>query len=143
MSFSIDAHITIAGGIMIWPFSRGTGYTITFNGGLLIEKKGRLQIEPYSTNIVVYVRIGSRSCACIQPLLLLLHNWPTSVYLRCLTLPATPSPLLPTAYPPHPSRVAQIRRSDSQGRVYAAVPHDRHGRTTNQFRSAGRARYLP
>ena len=54
MSFSIDAHITIAGGIMIWPFSRGPGLSITFNGGLLIEKKGRLQIEPYSTNIVVY-----------------------------------------------------------------------------------------
>jgi len=54
MSFSIDSHITIAGGIMIWPLSRGPGSTITFNGGLEIRLKGRLQIEPYSTNIVVY-----------------------------------------------------------------------------------------
>lgn len=54
MSFSIDAHITISGGYMIWPFSRGTGLTITFNGGLLIEGDGTLEIQPYSTNIIVY-----------------------------------------------------------------------------------------
>ncbi len=54
MSFSIDAHITIAGGLMIWPLSRGPGSTITFNGGLEIRANGRLQIEPYSTRIIVY-----------------------------------------------------------------------------------------
>jgi hypothetical protein len=54
MSFSIDAHITIAGGVLIWPFSRGTGQTITFRGGLTISNEGKLQIEPYSTNIIVY-----------------------------------------------------------------------------------------
>lgn len=54
MSFSIDSHITIAGGMMVWPLSRGPGSTITFNGGLEIRLKGRLQIEPYSTNVVVY-----------------------------------------------------------------------------------------
>jgi hypothetical protein len=54
MSFSIDAHITISGGYMIWPLSRGVGSTITFNGGLLIEGDGTLEIQPYSTNIIVY-----------------------------------------------------------------------------------------
>jgi hypothetical protein len=66
MSFSIDSHITIAGGMMVWPFSRGPGATITFNGGLEIRLKGRLQIEPYSTVIVVYGEVLFRDEATLQ-----------------------------------------------------------------------------
>ncbi|KAJ1415652.1 hypothetical protein B484DRAFT_401409 [Ochromonadaceae sp. CCMP2298] len=43
LSFSIDAHITINGGSMVWPESNGPEQTITFNGGLLIENTGELQ----------------------------------------------------------------------------------------------------
>lgn len=66
MSFSIDAHITISGGVMIWPESRGTGSTITFNGGLLIEGDGKLQIEPYSTSIIVYGEVIFKDDCLLQ-----------------------------------------------------------------------------
>jgi hypothetical protein len=37
LAFSINAHITISGGSLIWPLSRGIKQTITFYGGLLIN----------------------------------------------------------------------------------------------------------
>jgi hypothetical protein len=37
LAFSINAHITISGGSLIWPLSRGPKQTITFYGGLLIN----------------------------------------------------------------------------------------------------------
>jgi hypothetical protein len=49
----IDLAITISGGALIWPTSNGEGLSITFNGGLLINKKGRLQVQPFSTSIIV------------------------------------------------------------------------------------------
>lgn len=54
LGLSIDAHITIREGTMIWPRKNDPGITIKFNGGLLIEKVGVLKIEPLSTTIVVY-----------------------------------------------------------------------------------------
>jgi hypothetical protein len=48
---SIDAHITISGGYMIWPLNRGIGHTISFNGGLTIDNTGVLQVQPFSTSI--------------------------------------------------------------------------------------------
>ena len=53
LSRQIDSHITIAGGAMIWPKSNPAGDTIRFNGGLLIKNTGSLQVEPFSTKIVV------------------------------------------------------------------------------------------
>jgi hypothetical protein len=53
LSFSINTHITITGAIMRWPLSRGTGYSLRFFGGLLIEKEGVLLIEAQETTIVV------------------------------------------------------------------------------------------
>jgi hypothetical protein len=53
LSFSINAHITISGGIMRWPLSRGDGLAIRFYGGLLIEQSGMLLIEPWETTIIV------------------------------------------------------------------------------------------
>mmetsp|Transcript_32731 Transcript_32731/g.47252 ORF Transcript_32731/g.47252 Transcript_32731/m.47252 type:complete len:417 (+) Transcript_32731:3-1253(+) len=53
MSFSIDAHITIAGGALLWPFSRGPEKSITFSGGLLLKQTGQLIVEPYSTQITI------------------------------------------------------------------------------------------
>lgn len=53
LSFSINAHITIAGGTMRWPASRGDASTLQFKGGLLIEAQGMLLVEPWETSIVV------------------------------------------------------------------------------------------
>lgn len=66
MSFSIDAHITISGGYMIWPVTRGPSQTITFKGGLLIEGDGTLEIQPYSTNIIVYGEVIFRDQCLLQ-----------------------------------------------------------------------------
>lgn len=53
LCFSINAHITIAGGIMRWPLSRGDKKTLRFYGGLLISSEGQLLVEPWETSIVV------------------------------------------------------------------------------------------
>jgi hypothetical protein len=53
LCFSIDAHITISGGQMIWPQSRGAKSTLRFFGGLLIEGTGQLLVEPLETSIIV------------------------------------------------------------------------------------------
>lgn len=66
LSFSVDAHITISGGAMIWPASRGEGLAITFNGGLLIENTGQLQVEPFSTTILVHQTVQLEDQATIQ-----------------------------------------------------------------------------
>ena len=50
---SIQAHITIEGGTLLWPLENGIGATIRFLGGLLIKNTGSLQLQPWSTNIVV------------------------------------------------------------------------------------------
>jgi hypothetical protein len=53
LSFSINAHITIEGGVMRWPESRGDGQTLKFFGGLVISGDGQLLVEPWSTTIIV------------------------------------------------------------------------------------------
>jgi hypothetical protein len=53
LSFSINAHITIEGGVMRWPESRGDGQTLKFFGGLVISGDGQLLVEPWSTSIIV------------------------------------------------------------------------------------------
>jgi hypothetical protein len=53
LSFSINAHITIEGGVMRWPQSRGDGQTLKFYGGLVISGDGQLLVEPWSTTIIV------------------------------------------------------------------------------------------
>lgn len=53
LSFSINAHITIKGGIMRWPQARGDGQTLQFYGGLVISGDGQLLVEPWSTTIIV------------------------------------------------------------------------------------------
>lgn len=70
LSFIIDAHITISGGTLTWPVSRGTGQTITFRGGLLIEKSGKLVVEPQSTTILVKQEVYFKDSSFLQfPLL--------------------------------------------------------------------------
>ena len=54
LGVTIDAHITIQNGTLIWPSSRANGQNISFKGGLLIELEGILQVEALSTTIVVY-----------------------------------------------------------------------------------------
>lgn len=73
LGYIIDGHITIEGGSMIWPLSNGINGRITFNGGLTLRNQGiseclftlikitsvssllgLLQIEPFSTNMLVY-----------------------------------------------------------------------------------------
>jgi hypothetical protein len=66
LSFSIDAHITIQGGSMVWPLSRGTDQVITFNGGLLMEKTGELQVNPFSTTIKIKKEVYLRDQSLIQ-----------------------------------------------------------------------------
>lgn len=70
LAFSIDAHITISGGTMVWPLSRGAKGTLTFNGGLLIQNTGKLSVEPSSTEIVVHRMVELKDQCVIQfPLL--------------------------------------------------------------------------
>jgi hypothetical protein len=66
LSYVIQSHITISGGAMIWPESRGPGLTMTFNGGLLIENNGILQVEPTSTKIDVYNEVVFRDNSLLQ-----------------------------------------------------------------------------
>jgi len=66
LSFSIDAHITINGGSMVWPESNGPEQTITFNGGLLIENTGELQVNPFSTTILVNNGVHLKDQGLIQ-----------------------------------------------------------------------------
>jgi hypothetical protein len=66
LSFIVDAHITIAGGALAWPESRGIGKTISFRGGLLIEGNGRLVVEPQSTTIAVDADVIFRDNAFVQ-----------------------------------------------------------------------------
>jgi hypothetical protein len=49
----VTAHITISGGTLLWPFTAGDGETITFDGGLRVNNTGKLQINPWSTQIIV------------------------------------------------------------------------------------------
>ena len=51
---SIQAHITIQGGNLIWPLENGEHATITFYGGLLMSNTGALELQPWSTSILVY-----------------------------------------------------------------------------------------
>lgn len=53
LSKSINAHITISGGVMYWPERRGAKSTLRFYGGLLINGTGKLFVEPLETNIIV------------------------------------------------------------------------------------------
>lgn len=70
LAFSIAAHITINGGILRWPLSRGTKKTINFNGGLLIQNVGTLQVEPFSTTIIVHKEVHLKdSCSVIFPMI--------------------------------------------------------------------------
>jgi hypothetical protein len=66
VGFSIDAHITIAGGTLLWPDSRDKGQTITFNGGLLIKGTGVLEVQPYSTSIIVNKGVVLKDQSLIQ-----------------------------------------------------------------------------
>jgi hypothetical protein len=69
-AFSIDAHITISGGTLLWPMSRGTDQSLTFNGGLLMDKTGQLSVEPFSTTIIVYKDVVLRDqCEIRFPLI--------------------------------------------------------------------------
>ena len=49
----VAAKITIRGGTVAWPLSRGNGRVITFASGLVIEEIGILAVEPWSTIIEV------------------------------------------------------------------------------------------
>ena len=66
LSFSVDAHITISGGTLVWPESRGTQKTITFNGGLLIQGTGQLEVQPFSTTILVHDEVRLKDESIIQ-----------------------------------------------------------------------------
>jgi hypothetical protein len=66
LAFSVDAHITISGGTLLWPESRGTQQTITFNGGLLIQGTGSLEVQPFSTTILVHKEVYIKDQSMIQ-----------------------------------------------------------------------------
>jgi hypothetical protein len=53
IAYIIDATIKIQSGMMIWPSSRGDRGVITFNGGLHLENHGVLQIQPFSTTMLI------------------------------------------------------------------------------------------
>jgi hypothetical protein len=66
LSFSVDAHITISGGALVWPESRGTQKTITFNGGLLIQGTGQMEVQPFSTTILIHEEVHLKDQSIIQ-----------------------------------------------------------------------------
>lgn len=66
LAFSIDAHITIEGGSMVWPLSRGNSQTISFNGGLLVQKTGELIVNPFSTTIQVFKEVHLKDQSLLQ-----------------------------------------------------------------------------
>lgn len=63
---SIEAHITIQGGNLIWPLINGVGATIIFSGGLLISKTGSFELQPWSTNVLVYKTVEFRDQCNVQ-----------------------------------------------------------------------------
>ena len=70
LSFSVESHITIAGGSLIWPEANGNGKTITFRGGLDMQQEGKLIIEPFSTQILILDDVLLKDDCLIQfPLL--------------------------------------------------------------------------
>eukprot|EP00595_Chromulina_sp_UTEXLB2642_P002548 CAMPEP_0196767976 /NCGR_PEP_ID=MMETSP1095-20130614/42188_1 /TAXON_ID=96789 ORGANISM="Chromulina nebulosa, Strain UTEXLB2642" /NCGR_SAMPLE_ID=MMETSP1095 /ASSEMBLY_ACC=CAM_ASM_000446 /LENGTH=275 /DNA_ID=CAMNT_0042136897 /DNA_START=2638 /DNA_END=3465 /DNA_ORIENTATION=- len=66
LAYIIDAQITISGGTMIWPYSRGPGGSITFNGGLTIRNNGILQIQPLSTTLLITKEVQLQDNCLIQ-----------------------------------------------------------------------------
>lgn len=66
MGFSVDSHITISGGAVVWPLSRGMFGSINFYGGLLMDKTGLLQVEPFSTTIHIHREVTIRDQSRIQ-----------------------------------------------------------------------------
>lgn len=63
---SVNAHITIAGGYLMWPLSRGVGGEINFFGGLLMKNRGILQVQPFSTTINIHKEVQLRDDCMIQ-----------------------------------------------------------------------------
>lgn len=63
---SIEAHITIEGGILLWPQQNGIGATITFMNGLLLKNSGELHLEPQSTTIIVNKVVEFRDNCRVQ-----------------------------------------------------------------------------
>lgn len=66
LSFIIDAHITISGGAMVWPITRGAGQSIHFNGGLLIDQSGMLQVQSFATSIYVENEVHFKDNGVVQ-----------------------------------------------------------------------------
>lgn len=66
LCFSINAHITISGGAMVWPQSRGAGLEMRFFGGLLIQGTGALRVEPLETSIVIDKTVEVKDDCIVQ-----------------------------------------------------------------------------
>ena len=65
----IQAHITIKGGVLLWPMynmENGTGGTITFENGLLMSETGRMRLEPWSTIVEVKGEVEFRDNCEVQ-----------------------------------------------------------------------------
>jgi hypothetical protein len=66
MGSEINSHITISGGALVWPKTNPAGDTISFNGGLLISNKGLLEVEPFSTKILVQKEVVFQDQCTLQ-----------------------------------------------------------------------------
>ena len=63
---SIEVHITIEGGALIWPMQNGVNATIAFQNGLLLKNEGQMILEPWSTTIIVNKVVEFRDNCRIQ-----------------------------------------------------------------------------
>lgn len=63
---SIQSHITIENGSMVWPVTRGPGGSIKFYGGLLLRNVGLLQVQTFSTTVSIYQTVELRDNSTIQ-----------------------------------------------------------------------------
>lgn len=66
MAGSIDALITISGGSLVWPENRGDNQTVVLKGGLIIDKIGKLEVQPWSTVIEIKKTVTFKDNCIVQ-----------------------------------------------------------------------------
>lgn len=66
MAGSIDALITISGGSLVWPRTRGDAQTVVFKGGLIVDKIGKLEVQPWSTVIEIKKTVTFKDNCIVQ-----------------------------------------------------------------------------
>merc|ERR1719316_1078264 len=59
------AH-NMAGGSLVWPRTRGDAQTVVFKGGLIVDKIGKLEVQPWSTVIEIKKTVTFKDNCIVQ-----------------------------------------------------------------------------